>query len=588
MRRTRLAALAALALAVLVGCTDIPTSSAPERIQSVPADNGQDLPTASPGKGEQPRQIVRDFLSLNASADPTHAAARRFLTAQARASWQDGTVTVLDSGPNVGDFNSLTGEVNVFGAVVGRLDAAGVYTPSLRGSGDGGLPQKIVFKIKLVAGQFRIDQLPSGLILSQSDFQTYFKNHPLYFFDQAGRYLVPDLRATNLTGLALQNWLLRQLVAGPRQSLVPAVDAGTFPAPQSGSTRVRVDGGTPLRIDVPGALALSTQGRNRLGAQIAYTLDPTVFANTLMTITDANTPVPIQEIGGSQFVVSQFSAKEPEAPAGDVYYLNDAGRLTTASGTVVSGRIASGPELATVAVARRAPGNTLYVAGCVECGQTAGRRLYLGTAAGGLEPTQLTGLASRPAWAPELREVWVGAGNSLYRVGLDGVPHIVPVAGLTGEERITAVRLSPEGARIALVVQNGAGNKLEVGSVVRADGQVQVAGLTTISPANANLLDVGWIDPTRLFAVGYDQQQGPTLGGTSEIVEVNVDGSDWEANGIGNLPGGPNYVTVVTGHVAWVSASKYVWEQSGAQDGGGWQSPGPSGLTNGDAPVYLE
>ena len=145
---------------------------------------------------------------------------------------------------------------------------------------------------------------------------------------------------------------------------------------------------------------------------------------------------------------------------------------------------------------------------------------------------------------------------------------------------MVAARLSPEGSRIAVVVSGAKASsaQLDVGSIVRASGQVRVDQLLPVSPEGVVVRDVAWLDSFKLFAIG-------TLSATNEprTFETGVDGTEWTNLGIGNLSPPPDSVTVTSAANVWVSSNGYVWKQSGSQ----WVSPGPTGQTPGQMPVYL-
>jgi dipeptidyl aminopeptidase/acylaminoacyl peptidase len=177
-----------------------------------------------------------------------------------------------------------------------------------------------------------------------------------------------------------------------------------------------------------------------------------------------------------------------------------------------------------------------------------------------------------------LGEVWVGRNSSLYRVDLHGKATAVQLSAANGPVRgqVAAVRFSPEGTRIALVLKTDDGSQIWIGSVSRnaQSGQVAVEDLEPISPQGISITDVAWNDHLNLFAIGRDP---------GNVYEVHVDGSLWTARGTSKLPQAPDSITVAEGKVAWVSAGGTVWSQTGDS----WGPPG-AGETRGENPVYLE
>jgi hypothetical protein len=267
-----------------------------------------------------------------------------------------------------------------------------------------------------------------------------------------------------------------------------------------------------------------------------------------------------------------------------VFYLHN-GRVVNSQGDLFPGPVNNGREgyLTSVAVGQPTPISQLNFAA------VAGGRLLVGTQSSGLYPTALHGQLSRPAFAPGMDEVWIGDGGKLYRVlGSDAVPgrrpkaYPVPIQTLGAGARIVAVRLSPEGSRIAMIIGSKNGNnQLYVGTVVRTAGQVRVdLPALPISPAGVSIDDVAWIEPLALIGVG-----DLAFNHEPAIFNTNVDGSAWSNGSIGNLPPQPNSIAVEPGAGVWVSANDTVWYQSGGEN---WTSPSASGETGGSAPTYLE
>ena len=117
-----------------------------------------------------------------------------------------------------------------------------------------------------------------------------------------------------------------------------------------------------------------------------------------------------------------------------------------------------------------------------------------------------------------------------------------------------------------------------IGAVVRTSNQVRVDSLTAISPQGIDVTDVAWNDDLKLFAVG--ENVSAKSGG---VYEVQVDGSLWTSDGIGNLPLPPDSITASEGLVAAVSSDQTIWQQLGSQ----WVSPKGQGVdAKGTAPIY--
>lgn len=573
------AALAALAL-LLAGCTGVPSSSAPQTIEALDTGGASATSAAPPNLSGGARDIVDRFIHANATTSGNPNFARAFLTPEAAAQWpgSDSTATIIANDYSVGTYNAHNRTVTVSGRVLGTLSADGVYTPSLQGDGQGGEKVPFVFDMAQVNSEFRIAKLHAGLLLIDDDFRATYRQQALYFYDLAGESLVPDLRWTGLSDKEqLAKWLLAQIVNGPRPELQSAVNADTMPA-ESDPRQITVTLGSPTTIEIPGSGQLPPNVRNRLAAQLSQTLLETL-AGRDMSITDGGTPVSIPSLGGDVFAAADFaSAIGPPAIPPEVYYLQD-GRIRDDAGKPVPG-VDGGAFFDSVALARTKADGPLLVAGVTGSGDDA--RLEVGTAVrGGLRTTSLHGPLTRPAFVPGRSEVWVGSGARLYRVVIDATaarPQQIPL--VAGGGQIVALRLSPEGSRIAIVIAGGNGlTQLYIGSVVRGAGAPRVDKLQPISPEGVVVTDVAWLDPFKLFAIG-----SLAASQDARTFETGVDGTDWTNTATNGLPTRPDAVAAATSSSVWVSAGGFVWKQSGNT----WVSPGQTGQTPGTAPVYLE
>jgi lipoprotein LpqB-like beta-propeller protein len=578
----RTLAVLVTALLALAACTGVPTSSAPQTIAPIGLGEGVAAAAVAPRPGAGPREIVEDFLQAN-QADPVrHSAAREFLTSSARNRWSDTTATIV-SDLRIGTYDSQKHSLTVTARKVGTLDALrGIYTPTLDGAGHGAATLSFVFGLDPVAGQYRINALSNGLLLTEDQFRSAYVQRVVYFYDSAERYLVPDMRYSALNdAVQLSDWLLGQL-NGPSPSLQSVVSTDTLPA-QARQMTVRINSSSTT-VQIPGSRQLSSDVRNRLAAQVAFTLTKAVHIGEI-TIEDGDAAVSIPLVNSTRFSEADFEqAAGPVAPPLAVYYLNN-GRIRTQRGAPLSGPLGNGAYLFdSVALARPAAIGQLTVAGVQGTGSQ--QRLLIGTQHGEVHQTSIVGRLSRPSWAPGLPEVWIGDGPKVYRVTTDGrtsTVAAVPIPAAAGGGRVVSLRLSPDGSRVALVLAGANGRPaLYVGPVVRNGKTVEVESLQAISPERAVVQDVAWVDSLRMYAIGYiDDQESPG------VFDVRVDGSAWNDLGISNLPKQPSSITATTDGPPWVASDgasgSTVWVQNGIN----WESPLPGGDTTGKAPIYL-
>lgn len=508
--RRRWSALAGV-LIVLTGCTGIPSSSSPQVVRSVDRGEGaaSQLSNLAPVAGAGPRDIVAGFLTAVAkSPDAGHSAARQFLTSSAARKWQDDTTIVVRNhqvgaevpgrpagSRNQSDPNSAT--VGVTGRPMAQLDAGGVYSPVLTGTGMGDT-ETFSYKLTRSDGQWRIDQLQPGVLIDQTSFTSY-QLRKLYFFDSAERTLVPDVRYTPLSGQALESWLLAELLVGPRPELVQSV---TNEVPeQVGKSSVLA--GDPITVELPGAGQLDGGSRDHLAAQLAYTLGPSEYDRPLR-LTDSGHTVQVPSASGPTFGVSDFRALDPDLVERTFrsYFIRDGAVIDGEKNTPVAGFLGqSARNLASVAL-QRGPSGTLQAAG------VSNGSLMVGTGAALSRVALPAGQLSRPEWRPNSDEVWIGVGSkgSIYRVQPGRPAVLVQITsplggGLPGQ--VLALRFSPDGARLAAVVRGSSGvSAAWIGSVmITSPTDIRIIAFEPVTPAQLSVTDLAWSDASKFFLI---------------------------------------------------------------------------------------
>jgi hypothetical protein len=579
MSRLRYAVTVGVVTVLLAGCSGVPTSSRPEVVRTV---TGGVAPSAAvavtPTAGADPRQIVAVFLTVNASEDSHHTAARGFLTADAAKKWTDTTTSVV-SDYQVGVADPVTHAVTVTADRLGTIDAHGIYTPVTQGGGT--TPVTLSFGMQQVDQQWRISALLSGLIVQRAEFVQTYKPRPVYFFDQTQKRLVPDLRYSALSDQSLCTWLLEQLTTGPRAELQSAY---TSDLPEQTAHAAVSFEPNAIVIDLPGASQLDAQTKGRLAVQLAFTFR-LEFGAAPVSITDSSKPVAIPSVT-TPFSSDSFPtySTAPGPPA--VYYVA-AGAVVDDNGASVGGPAGeTSAGLDSIAVAQRNGSLLLAATKKVDGGQ----QLVIGSLTGALTTASIApGTMTRPAWAPGLNEVWVGSGSKLLRLpdaGKTAVPVALSSTSGTVGGQIKSVAFSVDGVRIALVIGAADGSsQLWIGSIVRTATGATVDSMEPVTPIGLRLTDVAWNDVSTLYAIGSDVARPGSYG----IWSVQVDGSSLTARAITNLPGAPDSITASQYGLPWVSAKTAVWVQRGPENA--WTAPtgrGPGQTTYGTGPNYVQ
>ena len=260
---------------LMVGCAMVPTTG-----PVVPGDGGDvsadpyggyvRLLPAGPQPGVAPEGLINGFLKDMGSFEEDHKAARSYMLPELGEGWSpSGSVQVFQDLDTV-DFDSevsadgLTATVRIRSSLVATIDEDGKYLPN----DDDGLfevPFHLAREGDEPEGEWRIQDMPEELILSQLDVERTHRPLNLYYFNPEGSALVPDPVYLPVSSEELTERLLRKLVAGPSDWLEPAVrtafPGGAAPSLDVDGERVVVDVGV-----------LGEPNTAEMGAQIAWTL----------------------------------------------------------------------------------------------------------------------------------------------------------------------------------------------------------------------------------------------------------------------------------------------------------------------------
>lgn len=588
-RAVHWAVLAVLLIVTVAGCTGIPTSSAPAVVRTVGLGESAPPSAPAPPAGAGQRAIVQGFIDAMRSSPDRLDAAKAFLDTEAVQSWNPSTVTVVSNQYQVGS-EQANNTVKVSFQSVGTIAANGVYTPATFAGNGTAAKQPVTYTLaKNPSGQWRIHpSVPLGLYVTETDFRSLFTPKALYYFDNSGTRLVPDLRYSPLGEPTVESFLLTQLSTGPRSNLDRAVTS--FMPAAAGNQRLSVTQGNPTIVQIPGAAALDGDALTRLAAQVAFTLKPTSF-QTELQIQDGTRVVEIPNVG-TEFDFSEFAQFAPvDEDTPTVTYVRG-GAVVGADGKPVLGKVGTDAFDLDSAVFDSDGGRTL-VAGTTGPDDGA-RQLLVGDTTELKDVGVPAGPLTAPVWAPvgsgaDVDEVWVASGSRIYRFvpGVVGArPTRVDFAGpSTIAGTVTALAFSPEGTRLALVVRlPGGASQLQVATVARNGPDVNITALTPVTPEAYQLSGVGWRSETTLAAVGVSAGFAAGV-----YLEVGVDGSLLDPESPDGLPGQPRSIaTSPRATTQWVTvgtgSDAEVWTKSTSVRS--WAAPADGSTQAGSAPSF--
>lgn len=500
----RLLAVGALAVAVLLsGCSTVPSSFVARVPTSGPIRQGDEVGgvrddqvirviARPPRPGMTQLQVVQGFIDASASFDADHAVARQYLTRRAGEAWDtsagvqiyQGALALTDTGATV----------RALGPMAGSISSIGRLTVSEPGSS-----VAATFPLVKANGEWRIDQAPAGLLLSQSDVDRSFRSYPVYFFNPGFASLVPDPRMIPVSSAGTATTLVRDLLGGPSEWLQPSVRTSFPSGVRLSLDSVPVEGGIAHVDLTANALAADDATRQAMSQQLVWTLAqvPEVLFVDLTA-------------GGQPFVVPGVANPTPRGmwPG----WNPNAMSLQTVAYATRPGGVVSlvGEQAAPVAGAAGAGGVVLTrIAVAPDQLSLAGVSVKGAVWRGRLAPDS-TLIKIREAGAPTSiafgpgGTVWVTDGT-VSAIAADGTVQNVDVTGLPRRAKLVKVLPSRDGTRAVVLYRRGGRVSLVLSRIVPASGSagsIQVEAPQLLETSVVDVTDVAWAASDSLAVLG--------------------------------------------------------------------------------------
>lgn len=532
-RRTRIRIAGAIVVAVLAllvpSCANLPDSSAPQAIGTVeraPASTSVD----APAPGREPDLLLRDF--VKASTDPAnrHLAARQYLTKDASAGWDDAaSATIVDKIDLILVSRSADRAVYTVRANrVGQLESGGLYQAQ-----EGTYEER--FSWVKVDGEWRIDNLPSGVIMDRPQFLNSYQRKSLYFLDPTSTTVVPDPRWIAASQDQMVTQLIGLLIDGPKPSLADAVRnelgsgvsvLGPITKADGQPTQVGVGLGG-VRIDFQGLSRMNAQSRELLAAQVVWTLASADISGPYVLLADGQ---PLDGRYPNGWTTADVASLNPLATSGasvGLHALRGGGLVDVGDqgATPVPGYFGASDNLRSAAISQDGT-LTAAVAETRRPAPEPQTALVVGTYDGNVATALEAQTITRPTWALDGSTVWAVVNDStIVRVVREtGTGKLTTVnvessaiSALGGP--ITELRLSRDGVRAALIVDG----KVFVAAATRlADGGFSLANPRAIANGlGGRALSLDWSTADTVVVV-RDGSEVP-------VVQLAVDGSRMDA-----------------------------------------------------------
>jgi len=539
--RSRLAVLAALVTVALsvAGCVSMPTAGPVQSYPVTQAAEAQNqlyvqIQPQPPRPDWNPQQIVQGFLTASASFGSYSGIAKEYLTPQERAAWNPfWSAIVYKSGPNVQGpvYTSPKGKakdtatVQVTGKVQAYLKGnGGSYSvPSASTPDQSGTPQTSFSLVKL-NGQWRISVAPRELLLTIDSFQNDYQPTKLYFFDPAGKILVPDPVYVPLQAggpRLLITGLVNDLISPPKDWLSGGATRTAFP-PGTKISEVTIYGPTAI-INLGGAIAKTsksslTEVMQQVSSQLLWTLlSATQSGQAVQSVEvelDGKPWIPPKAQGNPVQQLHVSSRYNPaNGPSLPVFYAIDkAGYLTRRASTHARpvplvhigtnfDQIAVSPSGKYVAALR---GEVLYTAAL---GDPLVKR--------GTGYLAISWDNSDQLWASTQTQIFMlrGAANPRQPLGQPVPVQVVDPYRLGTSFPYTELRVAPDGVRVALISGDSA---LRFGAIdvqqegLRADQVKITITLSQVAdqPASGLFIGLNWYGADSVITLTDD---GPAV-----------------------------------------------------------------------------
>ncbi|MDG4865407.1 LpqB family beta-propeller domain-containing protein [Streptomyces sp. T-3] len=529
---------------LLAGCASMPDGGGVEPVEASPQEPQVRVFAVPPREGAGPEEIVQGFLEALTSDDPEFSMARKYLTSKASKEWRsDESTTVLADGPTADEKQTSNDPGGngyryvMTGQMVGIVSAEHAYRPAA-----GDAYGEEIHLSKRDGKEWRIDSLPNGVVLGKSDFQRLYQSVNKYYFASRSSSDREDAQPTPLVPdpvyvrrrMDPMTETVKSLLDGPTTWLDQVV-ASRFPTGtklKSGTKGLTLD--DENRLKVP--LNKRSDGANQsqcmgMATQLFFTLQ-----NLTPSVIDQ---VELQDSQGDSLCVlgaDAASANAPHRKAGQPlsqYLVDEKHRLVRLAKNGDAANPVGGPlgdgtrRLRAAAVAR----DEASAAGVSKDGTS----LYVGSILGGeVEKAKVRSRGqgekdrlTAPSW-DNRNDLWVADRDPerprlLWLAGGEGEPVEVDVEGL-GDGRITSLRVSDDGVRVALLVEQDGKTALKIGRLER-DGtpehpEVSVRGLRQGAPQMEDVTAMSWAGGGRLVVVGKE------AGGVQQLKYVQSDGSE--------------------------------------------------------------
>ncbi len=515
-RRAAWAGSCAAVALIVSGCAPmIPTDGPVGTSDPDTQDGGSYLLDAQPPvPGSEPSQLIDDFLQAGVGPQDDYAVAREYLTPSEAREWSPGERTVVySSTPEI--LQEAEDTYSVQFPVEAVIDADGIMTMVPPNTSEA-----VDFTVEEFEGEWRISDAPEGTFLAQPEFTQVYQSHTLYFYNSDQTYAVPDERwFVNMPG-RMPAAIVEALLDGPAPYLEPAVTSAFPQGTELQLSSVPVEGRTAVVDFAAGPLSsASPEDQQLMEHQLSLAL------TGLNSVSEVEITVDQRELEAPD---EEDEPEELEILAGEEISVRDTqiglvgDELVRAQGNNMLS-IGDLPDLSDIepqqpAVANADPDTFAVLGG-------DGDELY--HIRPGRSPDQV--LEGEDLTRPSMDNdgwTWTAANPeggatihaSAYDESLDTMSAEISADWLEGRS-ITSLRIAQDGARAAMVVDDGGDRALYVAGVIRdSAGTPQGLGQPTRMQTLSEIDEVRWGDDALVVWATHDEDDEEAAAMQIELV----------------------------------------------------------------------
>lgn len=513
--RSVLAVTSAACVFAVTGCSTLPHNTSPQVIGTFQKRIDPQVESTGPKAGADADLILREFYTASGKPASNYESSRNFLADSIAETWDPtGSMLVVDSIDILTVDNGADRRTfDVRGNVIGSLVDGGAYVPR-------SIKYEATIKMEKINDQWRIVDLPAGLVIERNDLRNNYRPLSLYFFGQSEQSLVSDRRWLYTGQQSVDTELVTLLLEGPNNDLRPAISelvpaSATFLGKEDGVYRFS------------GMNSMSQEQRLRFAASLVWTLNNANVGSKFKATADGS---PLID-GLDEMTIDDFAEYNPgnlvNADA-KLYAINN-GALLEVSGDKAA---PSGTSLGHANNLQSADISAESIVAAVQKNSQTEYQLKMGKMGETLSDHLKAKTLARPTFEPSGQAIWtVVNGEKVVRVARSAATGEfsqteVDTSGMDNiKGEISVIRLSATGARVAMLI----GGNVYIGIVARGNnGDYHIVNAHQVGLEMQNTaLSLDWMSDGSLL-VGTNNTNSP-------VWRIEQDGSSATTLASGNI-----------------------------------------------------